>query len=117
MPIQWNFLNPDMRPLSENFIQGANQGLQQRRFAQDLAEQKRQFDAREPYRQAIVTQLQNQIARQKEAERYYNWAMGGQGEMLQRPYSQEEANRVLLNPFITNYLGIPAGPAPTMITL
>jgi hypothetical protein len=48
-----------------------------------------------------------QNAQRTSAQNAYNWAQGGSGQMFAKPYTQESANQMLLNPFITNYLGIP----------
>jgi len=106
MPVYWNFLNPYMRPLSESFKQGAAHGLQFKQHREDLGERRRQFDAREPYRNALVQQMMQQNAQRTAAQDAYNWAMGGSGQMFTKPYTRESANQMLLNPFITGYLGI-----------
>lgn len=107
MAIEWNFLNPYMRPLSENLMAGVNQGLGWRQHQQDLGERKRQFDAGSAYRQALLQNMQQQVAQRRAAQQAYNWASGGSGQMFQQPYTKEKANELLFNPFVTNYLGLP----------
>jgi hypothetical protein len=115
MPIEWNFLNPYMSPLSESFQRGATHGLQFKRHRENLGERQRQFDAREPYREALVQRLMQQNAQGIAARNAYNWANVGTGVMFGEPETKEGVSGKALNPYgnisreqiISGYLNLP----------